>query len=60
MHQLRFHGGPNGKLCFGYFDYDGVVMPQPPVRRAVKIVVDKLRAAGHTGEHFQKLQFPTD
>lgn len=36
------------KLCFGVLRNDGVVTPQPPVRRATEETVHKLQAAGHT------------
>ncbi|KAF2657724.1 amidase [Lophiostoma macrostomum CBS 122681] len=39
--------GMVGKLCFGVFESDGIVGPTPPVRRAVKIVVEKLKELGH-------------
>lgn len=37
-------GGP---LSFGYFKTDGAVNPQPPVTRAIDMVVEALKAAGH-------------
>ncbi len=43
------------KLTFAVLWEDGVVRPQPPVRRAVKDTVDKLRAAGH-----EVLEWPHD
>ena len=52
---LKYHGGTqNGPttLCFAVLEDIGVVRPQPPVRRALKMVVDALREAGHTGECF--------
>ena len=35
------------KLKFGVIWNDGMVTPTPPVRRALKATVDKLRQAGH-------------
>jgi Asp-tRNA(Asn)/Glu-tRNA(Gln) amidotransferase A subunit family amidase len=40
---------PERKLKIGYYTDDGVVMVQPPIRRAVEEVVEKLKTAGHTG-----------
>ncbi|MCJ1474174.1 Acetamidase [Lambiella insularis] len=36
-----------GKLCFGVLENDGVVTPQPPVQRAMKIVTETLEKLGH-------------
>jgi amidase len=38
------------KLRIGFVIDDGVVKVQPPTARAVREVVDALRAAGHEGE----------
>lgn len=38
--------GLNGKPKVGVMWHDGVVLPQPPVRRALKTAVEKLKAAG--------------
>lgn len=38
---------PPKKLKIGVLWNDGVVMPTPPVRRALSLTVEKLRAAGH-------------
>ncbi|KAL1896131.1 hypothetical protein Sste5346_004873 [Sporothrix stenoceras] len=38
------------KLSFGYWEFDGVVMPQPPILRALRQVASDLRAAGHESE----------
>ncbi|KAL1745491.1 amidase signature domain-containing protein [Schizophyllum fasciatum] len=35
------------KLCFGVIADDGVVQPNPPVRRALAVTIDALRAVGH-------------
>ena len=40
---------PTGKLAFGLWRYDGVVMPQPPILRALEETAAKLRSAGHEG-----------
>lgn len=39
--------GATGSKTFGYFDFDGTVMPHPPIRRAIKEVVAALQAQGH-------------
>ncbi|KAI9718694.1 MAG: hypothetical protein M1812_003868 [Candelaria pacifica] len=39
--------GGAGKLAFGIMRHDGVVTPQPPVRRAIDIVVSVLEKLGH-------------
>ncbi|KAL2827361.1 amidase [Aspergillus cavernicola] len=36
-----------GKLVFGIWEFDGVVMPHPPILRAMRETVRKLEAAGH-------------
>jgi amidase len=36
-----------GKLCFGVLKTDGVVMPMPPVQRAIDELVAALEKAGH-------------
>lgn len=40
---------PNRPLKIGYYLDDGMVKVQPPLERAVREVVDKLKAAGHEG-----------
>jgi amidase len=35
------------KVCVGIMWWDGVVMPHPPIQRALSLVVDALRAEGH-------------
>jgi amidase len=40
---------PSRKLSFGLLEFDGVVMPHPPILRAMKESASKLRAAGHEG-----------
>ncbi|KAL4791068.1 amidase [Aspergillus venezuelensis] len=35
------------KLSFGLWEFDGVVMPHPPIRRALRETAQRLRAAGH-------------
>ncbi|KAG0651309.1 Acetamidase [Hyphodiscus hymeniophilus] len=39
--------GGGGQLSFGILRSDGVVRPQPPVRRAVEIVVKTIEKLGH-------------
>jgi amidase len=38
--------GTNGKPRVGVMWHDGVVLPQPPMRRALRQAVDKLQQAG--------------
>lgn len=35
------------KLVVGVMEFDGVVMPHPPILRAIREAIDKLRKAGH-------------
>ena len=42
---LQTNGG--SKLAFGVLHHDGVVIPHPPVRRAVEMVVKALEKQGH-------------
>jgi amidase len=35
------------KLRIGIMHWDGVILPQPPIRKALKDVEEKLKAAGH-------------
>lgn len=37
------------KLCIGVMNFDGVVMPHPPVLRAIEETVNALKSAGHDG-----------
>lgn len=37
----------NGKLAFGILEQDDVVTPDPPVQRAIRMVAEVLRKAGH-------------
>ncbi|RSM07168.1 hypothetical protein CDV31_008720 [Fusarium ambrosium] len=37
----------NMPLSFGLMDFDGAVMPHPPITRGLGMVADALRAAGH-------------
>lgn len=34
-------------LCFGVMAWDGMVMPHPPIQRAIAGTVEKLKARGH-------------
>ncbi|KAL1673882.1 amidase signature domain-containing protein [Schizophyllum commune] len=47
LYQLKRIGGRETKLCIAYYDSDEVVRPHPPVRRAIQMIVDALRKAGH-------------
>ena len=40
---------PARKLCIGVMAWDGVVMPHPPIRRAIVETAQKLRHEGHEG-----------
>lgn len=50
LYKLTHKGGPTAKMCFAYYDYDGVTQVLPPVKRAMQIAVDRLKAAGHQGK----------
>lgn len=47
-YQLRDHGFGKS-LCFAFLWNDGLVIPHPPVRRAMEIVKKALIAKGHKG-----------
>lgn len=40
---------PTGKLAFGLREFDRVVMPHPPILRAMRETAAKLERAGHEG-----------
>lgn len=44
---IRSSTNSKGKLAFGIMEDDGVVTPQPPVQRALHIVVETLEKLGH-------------
>ena len=46
---LGDHGGGT-RLCFAVMWDDGVVVPHPPIRRALEITKRALHDAGHIGE----------
>lgn len=48
MYKLEHFGGPSSKLCFGVYDYDGIVACLPPIKRAVRETIVALEAAGHS------------
>lgn len=48
-YQLVEHGGEGGKLCFALMKTNGLVMPVPPVLRALEMTRKALEAQGHTG-----------
>jgi amidase len=50
MYQLKQLGGRQTKLSFAFFEFDGVVMPTPPLRRAVRMMKVALEKAGHEGK----------
>jgi amidase len=35
------------KLSFGFMDFDGVVRPHPPIKRALEMVKQALQCLGH-------------
>lgn len=44
--QERINGDPSA-LAFAIMHHDGVVQPQPPVQRAIKLIEGTLRSQGH-------------
>ena len=40
---------PSGPLAFGLLEFDGAVMPHPPIRRALAETAAQLKAQGHEG-----------
>ncbi|TCD60219.1 hypothetical protein EIP91_010541 [Steccherinum ochraceum] len=46
-YKLEEHGGNGGKLCFAICWDNGMVVPHPPVRRALEMTRDALVTAGH-------------
>lgn len=50
--QERIGGDPSA-LSFGIMHHDGVVQPQPPVQRAIRLMEEMLRSQGHqVRKHF--------
>lgn len=50
MFLLKELGGIGAKkLAFGIYKWDGVIMPHPPIQRAINMVIDALKQAGHEG-----------
>ena len=47
-YRLTEHGGGK-KLTFGILWHDGLIVPQPPVIRALEMTKDAVIAAGHEG-----------
>jgi len=43
------------KVVVGVMYWDEVAMPHPPVQRALRIVVEKLKAPGHEGRSYSSL-----
>lgn len=35
------------KLCFGVLKHNGAITPHPPVQRAMELIINKLKQAGH-------------
>jgi amidase len=51
QYRLSREGGhDNAKLVFGFYDFDGLVHVHPPAKRALKLTVEALERAGHSGE----------
>ena len=50
QHLLEHLDGERTKLCLAFFVDDGAVQPLPPVRRAMSIVIDRLKQAGHSSQ----------
>lgn len=42
-----FEQGASNKKTFAYLEFDGLVMPHPPIQRAIKETVSALRRQGH-------------
>lgn len=52
-YKLESLGGKDAaKLVIGYYDFDGECHVHPPVKRAMRNMVEALKAAGHEGELF--------
>jgi amidase len=43
------------KLAFGLWEFDGTVMPHPPILRALRESAEKLRKAGHEGKNSRNI-----
>ncbi|TQS31824.1 hypothetical protein Golomagni_07882, partial [Golovinomyces magnicellulatus] len=43
----------DGGLTLGFYNHDNLVLPHPPVLRAVQMVVDAASSAGHTVVPFE-------
>ena len=48
LYRLTPYGGGK-RLCFGFIWNDGLVVPHPPIIRALEITKAALLAAGHKG-----------
>lgn len=49
LKHLKDSNGSDRKPMFGVMRWDEYVMPWPPIRRAINMVVDSLKKAGHEG-----------
>jgi amidase len=47
LYQLKKIGGRQAKLSFGFYEFDGLVHCNPPVRRAIAMLKTALEKAGH-------------
>ena len=48
--------GGSEKVVFGLFENDGIVVPQPPIQRALRIVQKALRSQGIQGPCYHMLR----
>jgi amidase len=48
-YMLENHGGPGAQLCFAIMWDNGVVVPHPPLKRAMDMTKKALELAGHKG-----------
>ncbi|KAF4120248.1 amidase [Geosmithia morbida] len=47
-----------GHLVLGFYNCDGEVLPHPPILRGVQMVVDTMKAAGHTVVPWEPYRHP--
>jgi amidase len=52
-----FKGHGKNKLSFGIIKWDGHVMPHPPVLRAIMMVTEALKKAGHEGNRLFQIAY---
>ena len=56
---LSEHGSGKAPLCFAIMWNDGIVVPHPPIIRAMEMTRDALLAAGHKGTQDLCIVSPT-